>query len=161
MAPPILYPFINGHRVSWASVEIGLGTTITRGVKSADYSDTLTPGKMRGTGPNVIGRSRGEYDAKVSVELYAKEEQTWAQAILALAPVAGMGLGEIAFPLVFQYAELSDPSQVITDTLEGCRVAGRSYSGSEGSDLLTVKFDLDITRLLRNGVALYSASVGA
>ena len=46
MAIPISYPLINGHRYSWASVELTFANgPVIRGVKSIDYGDELTPGK--------------------------------------------------------------------------------------------------------------------
>src|SRR5258707_785556 len=75
MPIPISYPLINGHRYSWNSVELGLGPAgiIMRGVSSIDYGDQLTPGNLRGTGPNVVGRTRGEYDADAEIEMYRLE----------------------------------------------------------------------------------------
>jgi len=156
MPLPISYPLINGHRYSWTSLEIGVGPsgTVMRGVSSIDYCDELTPGKLRGTGPNVIGRTRGEYDGDAEIEMYRLE---WENLKSQLG-TNGVGFGETAFPISVQYAEANQP--VVTDTLEGCRITKVRTGGAEGSDPTKVKLSIDLTRILHNGVPMYTPTSG-
>jgi hypothetical protein len=151
---PISYPLINGHRYSWTSLEIGLNGVTMRGVSSIDYGDELKPGKMRGTGPNVIGRTRGEYDADVELEMYRLE---WENLKSSLGQ-SGTGFGESAFPITVQYAEANQP--VVTDTIEGSRVTKVRTGGAEGTDPTKVKLSIDCTRILHNGVPIYTPTSG-
>lgn len=146
----ILYPDINGHRYSFSSITFGAAGQPTRGVSSIDYGDELTPGKMRGTGPNVIGRTRGEYDADCEVEMYELE---W-ENLKARLGNPFVGFGETAFPIVVMYADKFQPT--ITDTLEGCRVTKVRKSPSEGSDPVKVKISIDVNRILHNDVPMFT-----
>lgn len=154
MAIPISYPLVNGHRYSFVSIEFGANGAIMRGVSSIDYGDELTPGKMRGTGPNVIGRTRGEYDGDGEVEMYRLE---WENLKSTLG-VAGVGFGETAWPITVTYGETGQP--VVTDTLEGCRITKVRTGGQEGSDPTKVKLTIDLLRILHNGVPIYTPTTG-
>lgn len=154
MPIPISYPLINGHRYSFASIEFGANNAILRGVSSIDYGDELTPGKMRGTGPNVIGRTRGEYDGDADIEMYRLE---WENLKSTLGQ-NGVGFGETSFPVTVCYGEVGQP--VVTDTLEGCRITKVRTGGSEGSDPTKVKLTIDLTRILHNGVPIYTPTSG-
>lgn len=156
MPIPISYPLINGHRYSWTSVEIGLGQSgiIVRGIASIDYGDQLTPGKLRGTGPNVVGRTRGEYEADAEIEMYRLE---WENLKSQLGN-GGVGFGETGFPITVSFGEANQP--VVTDTIEGCRVTKVRTGGAEGSDPTKVKISLDVHRILHNGVPMYTPTQG-
>lgn len=152
---PVQYPMINGHRYSWASIEFGFNNgAVMRGIKSIDYSHSLTPAKLTGTGPNPVGRTRGIYEVKATLEMYRVEYEN----LKATLGQSGVGFGETAFPITVQYADVGQP--VITDTLEGVRIVEPQFSGSEGSDPLTVKITLDPMRLLENGLPLYTPTSG-
>lgn len=154
MAIPISYPLVNGHRYSFVSIEFSANGLVMRGVKSIDYGDKLTPGKMRGTGPNVIGRTRGEYDADCSVEMYRLEWENLKQTL----GTGGVGFGETAWDITVTYGEVGQP--VVTDTLEGCRITEARSGGSEGSDPTSVKLTIDLLRILWNGVPIYTPTAG-
>lgn len=156
MPLPISYPLILGHRHSWSSIEIGIGPSgnVVRGVSSIDYGDGLTPGKMRGTGPNVVGRTRGEYDGDAELEMYRLE---WENLKSQLGQ-NGVGFGEASFSITVQYAESGQP--VVTDTLEGCRITKVRTGGAEGSDPTKVKLSIDLMRILHNGVPIYTPTAG-
>jgi hypothetical protein len=152
---PVQYPMVNGHRYSWASVEIGANNgAVVRGIKSIDYDHSLTPTKIMGTGPNPVGRTRGVYEAKATIEMYRTE---W-ENLKATLGQSGVGFGETSFPITCQYADVGQP--VVTDTLEGCRVENPSFSGAEGADALTVKITLNVMRILENGLPLYTPTSG-
>lgn len=154
MAIPISYPLINGHRYSFSSIEFGANGIVMRGVSSIDYGDELTPGKMRGTGPNVIGRTRGEYDGDASIEMYRLE---WENLKSTLG-TNGVGFGETSFPVTVMYGETGQP--VVTDTLEGCRITKVRTGGAEGSDPTKVTLTIDLTRILHNSVPMYTPTSG-
>lgn len=149
---PIAYPLVNGHRHSYASVEIGLLGKIYRGVKSVDYADSLKPGKLYGTGPEVVGRTRGQYEPKASIELYRAEFEN----LLADLTAGGLGFGEVAFDITVTYGDESTPTTT-TDTIEACRITDPSTAGTEGTDPTTVKLELDPLRILWNGAAIFTA----
>jgi hypothetical protein len=137
------YPFINGVRHEWSSVEIKLKGQIYVGIKSISYSDKLEPTKLRGTHPQAIGRTRGEYDCEASIEMYLAEANELRKAL-------GAGYKEIAFDIVVAYSE--DGLESITDEIIGCRIKSEDGGGSQGPDALVKKFDLDVMLVRWNGL---------
>lgn len=138
------YPLINGLRFDYSSVEIAVGSATIVGVSELSYSSKLEPGKVRGTSAQVNGRTRGQYEAEGSMTLFKQE----ADELLALL---GPGFMEVAFPVTVHYAESGQP--LITDRLIGARIKSMENSHKEGSDALTVKFDLDLIAIVHNGLA--------
>lgn len=148
------YPLVNGHRYSWVSINAVFGNVPIPilGIKSINYSSKLTPGKVRGTAPQVIGRTRGEHDAAGDFEMLRLE---W-ELFKAQLGIGGMGFGETSFPIVVQYAEvvIPVPSPVITDTILGCRITENAASNQEGTDPSMVKCTLDVLDVLWNGASI-------
>ena len=155
----VAYPLINGMRYDWSSVRLLLAGRRFVGVKEFNYSDKLTPGKARGTTAQIIGRTRGEYEAQGSITLYKED---WADFLSILgtltASTSGLntatgappGFMEVAFDIVATFAE-SPASPVQTDTCQGCRIVNVESSNSQSADPLVVKLDLDIIMINRNG----------
>lgn len=144
--PGIPYPLINGNRFDFSSVELRLGnpsTLFVGGVKEVTYSDSLEPGELRGNHAQLIGRTRGQYSAEASLTMFKQEFQQ-------LVALLGAGYMEVSFDTVVSFSEQG--SAVITDVLSGCRIKKAEDSGSEGGDPLTVKVDLHVMALIRNGV---------
>ena len=147
----IAYPLINGNRFDYSSIEINLDGLIYRGVKSIDYSDQLIPGKVKGTSAMAVGRTRGDYEAEASIEVFKEE---WALLAAGLASKPPYGLGEVTFGVVVAYADFG--AVTVVDTLGACRIKKPSESHAQGSEGLTVKIDLDPLYILHNGIALLS-----
>ena len=67
------------------------------------------------------------------------------------------GYMETPFQGLVQYSTgIINPSEVITDTLAGCRLSSDEDSHSESADGLTVSCDLDIMYILKNGLSALS-----
>jgi len=145
MADPI-YPQVNGNRYSWASVEIAIGSLRFKGFKGIEYSNNLEPGEVRGTGPQKLGRTRGDLKPEASFEIYKQE---YYLLIAALA-VNGAGFMETEFGIVVSYSDRNQP--IITDEIIGCRIKKPAHSGSQGTDAMVVKVDLDIMMVIENGL---------
>lgn len=137
------YPLIGGVRHEWSSVVIKLSSDLYVGIKSISYNDTLGPTKIRGTHPVAIGRTRGEYDAEATIELYAAEARQFRKKL-------GAGYKEVSFDITVSYVE--DGFDTITDTIVGCRIKKDQGGGSSGADALTVSWDLDVMQILWDGV---------
>lgn len=139
----IQYPFVNGVRHEWSSVELRLRGDVYLGVKSFSYDDDLKPTKIFGTHPKPIGRTRGQYNCKASIELYTAEANRFRKAL-------GPGYKEVAFDIVCQYIE--DGFDTITDGIFGCRITTDKGGGASGSDALTVPWDLDPMNIIWNNI---------
>jgi hypothetical protein len=142
---PALYPDINGVRWDYSCVEVRIGVTPFRGVKSINYADGKEPGDVFGTGAQRVGRTRGQYKPEGSIELY---EQEWRDLLAALPPM--VGYLEAIFPIIITY-QSTMISALKVDVLYGCQIKKVSSDRQEGSDAITVKLDLDIMRIERDG----------
>lgn len=155
-------PLVNGHRYSYASIEIAIPIIGKRyvGAKSINYIDSLEPANVYGTSSLKIGRTRGKADSTGSLELYASEADDFqlllvtaglAQGIYGPAP----GFMEIYFDIFVAYVEQGVQSPIV-DTVQAVRITKADKSRSEGTDALTVKYDLNIGTILHNGIRAVS-----
>jgi hypothetical protein len=138
------YPQINGVRYDFSSVEINVNGRIVTGVKSINYKNTKKPGAVSGTSAQKNGRTRGKYEPEAGIEMYRQEADELRAAL-------GNGYMEVAFDIVVHYADDGQPT--VTDRIRGCLIADESFEGSEGSDALTVKFELDVIAVLPGGLS--------
>ena len=137
------YPIINGHAYGFSSIELSLGGTIKRGFKEITYSQKREVGKLRGNMNQVIARTRGTYDAEGSLTLYAHEFND-------LVAAWGAGWMEKVFTISVTYSEYG-PLGTSCDVLYACTIINVEEGGSEGTDPLEVKIDLDIMKIKKNG----------
>lgn len=137
-------PIINGFVYGYSSVEVQFGGWVFRGIKSIDYKHKRTPGKIRGTHPQILGRTRGQYEAEGSLTM-------WKHAWDKLRDALGEGYMEFTFPICVTYSERG-PLNPTVDILYGCQIIEVDNSHSEGSDGLEVKLSLDIFMILENGL---------
>ncbi len=142
----IEYPLINGHRFSWASVEAQFGSVgLIIGIKSINYSPELMPGKVYGTAPQKIGRTRGKEDSSADCEMLRLEFENLKETL----GNSGVGYGETAFDIVVQYREEGQP--VVTDTLIGNRITKVDLQNADGTDPSCAKLTLDPMRIWLGG----------
>ena len=148
MAFPVSYPEINGHRFSFASIELFMaGSPLPIvGFKSINYSEELEPGDVYGTAPQKLGRTRGKQNASCDFEMYRLE---W-ENLKATLGAGGIGYGEQAFNIVVTWSELPSSPIVITDVILGARITKAEFSNSEGTDASTVKLTCNVMRLQTN-----------
>lgn len=142
----IPYPLINGHRCSWAEIEIRIAGLKQLAVKEISYKSSLEGADVYGTGPMPLGRTLGQAKFEASITLMKEEAD---ELIMSLGP----GYGEVWFDIVVQYRLLGGLS-VSTDTIRGCRIKGEDHSFSQSADGLAVKYELHPVAVLRNGIAI-------
>jgi hypothetical protein len=129
----MLYPLINGKRYSFASIELNFNGLIFLGFKEISYSDDLEPGEIRGTHPQMLARTIGDYKAEASASMYMEEYNTL---------IASMGDGFMEQPFDVNATYADDGQPTVTDRVVGCRIKKNEYSHSQGTDGLIVKVDL-------------------
>lgn len=144
--PGIQYPLINGNRFDFSSVEVVAESVLFGGVKEITYTDSLEPGELRGNRSQLIGRTRGKYAVEASLTMFKSE----FQQLITLLGSKGVGYMEVAFTVVVSHSEPGN--DVVTDTLLGCRIKKAEDQKQEGGEPLTVKAELHVMRLDRNGV---------
>lgn len=147
----ISYPFINGHRYSFASIELVANGIPFTGFKSINYSQELDAGDVYGSRPQKIGRTRGKQNSSCDAEMYRLE---WENLKVTLG-FGGVGYGEIPFVITVCFAEapiLGVPQPVITDVIEGARITKSEFSNTEGTDASSVKLTFNVMVIKENGV---------
>lgn len=154
-AIPLPVPNVLGHYYSFASLEVRFGAAIaTYGFTAINYTTTLEPADVYGTRPQKLGTTRGKQNAEGSLEMYVND---W-EALREQLGVAGVGYGEVRFPLIVSYAEVAMP--VKTDILEGCRITSVEYGNAEGNEPAKVTLTLNIMRILEGVKSRIDAPIG-
>ncbi len=140
------YPLVNDTAYGWSSVEItAKGRTFT-GFKNIRYKDALEPGIVYGTSAFPTGRTEGQGSNEGSFEMYKRD----FQALISFLAPAGSGAGymRVSFPVAVSYEE---EGVIVTDELIGVRITSAEDAPQEGSEPATVKGDLSILRIRRDG----------
>ena len=148
---PVTYPVINGIRYDFSSVEISILGKRFPGVKSLNYKQSLNPGMVRGTAAQVLGRTRGQYDAEGDMELYREDADDFLTLIQATQPA--MGILEIAFDLNINFFEpiAGAVPSAQNDRVIGARLKEDSASQAQSADPLVVRYSFHALMLVRNG----------
>jgi len=143
------YPLINGHAYDFQAIEIDIdGVGITVGVKELSFNDSLEAGVVRGTRPEKLARTVGQYDAEGSIVLF---QQDYFELIQALSGGSdSVGVMTKSFNITVTYSNPNMPVHVAR--LIGCRIKTRDRSYSSGLDALEVSLDLDIMRVEEDGI---------
>lgn len=144
------YPDISGWSHSWSSVEISIaGIKKVVATKSLKYKDPLQIGKGWGTSPNKIIRTRGQSDPTGTWEVYRSAwDMLMRDVLVAGAPSGKLGFSETPFLINVSYGEPSNPLLTVSDELMGVRIHSPEGGGQEGTDPLTIPFELDIMRIV-------------
>ena len=140
---PISYPFINGFRHQFSSVELKFqisgGQKVIVFPKSINYSRKRNRGLVRANHPDPIAKTRGENEYSADCELYLAE---W----LLLKRSLGTGYGDVFFTMMVTYGE--NGFDTFTDQIQACTMDGVEASMSQGSDPLVRKFDLNPLKII-------------
>jgi hypothetical protein len=142
------FPSIQGQYVSWAEVQpalqvVGGATTQTRDFKAIEWDDSLVPGKVRGTGPFIIGRTVGEYDANASISMY------YSKAIIFMETLAMVKsqIGLVPFDLPVSWSPLDGIGDVYSIRMVGCKLTKREVKIGPGSDAMAITMPLSVIRI--------------
>jgi hypothetical protein len=130
-----LQPLINGHRYSYASIEVELNGTTMLALTSINYGSALTPGMLYGSDPAKVGRTPGKAQHRCDFELYRRE---FSHLIVSLGPA----FGRVPFDIQVQYAENGDEG-VTTDKVLGCRITDVDLGNKDGTEPSKVKVTCD------------------
>lgn len=179
MSSSILYPFINGVRHSFSSIELKLGNQIFTGFKSINYSRKRTRTMVRGNSPDPLAKTRGDNEYTADCELYLAEWNLFqaqinsGQGLISgvvgsIGGVIGQGAGAFAAPLTdaiglnttgygdqlfsIHVTYTENGFTTITDILLGCTVDSTEASQSQSADALVRKIDLGPLKILYNGI---------
>jgi hypothetical protein len=151
MPLPISYPFINGHRYSFVSIEAIINNIPYIGFTAINYKPSLKAGMVYGSRPQPIGRTRGKAEFTFDFEMYRQEFELFKASLISFAG-PGVGYGEVAFGVVVQYSEKFLP--VVTDTIVAARIEEVDLSNADGTDPSKAKCTCSCLDILLNGVPI-------
>ena len=135
------YPLINGQYYSASSTEIQLQGKIYLGLKDISYSTGLDPGEVRGTRPQIIGRTRGTVTQSASMTMFMP---AWLEFKTAL----GVGFMEVPFNINIIYQEEGLPT--VCDTIIGARITSVENSVA-GTEAIEKRLGLHVMQVLLGG----------
>jgi hypothetical protein len=138
------YPLVNGHRMSFASINLSVDGTETIAFRSVTYNDTAEPGEVRGSHAQILGRTIGDYTCEASLEIYAEELDQFLRAF-------GDGYMEKVFDVIVTYSEEAG-GPTVTDKVNFCRIRGVTRNHAQGTDPLSITIDLHPLFITRSGV---------
>jgi hypothetical protein len=145
---------LNGFAPDWASTEIKLnvhGATLVEAedVQGITCSDAVEVGTQRGRGGKKKARGTGQVSNEATLTLYRSGHRAMVRALMAAAPEenGAKRIGLVTFDIFYQHTPPGE-STIDLVKLMGCRLIGRSFSGTEGTDLDMVEWPLDIMRLV-------------
>jgi hypothetical protein len=149
---PLIYPDINGFRYSYASIITSVNGIPIVGFKSLNYKSPVEEGEAYGTSARRVGRTRGKVTHSGDCEIF---EEEWHAFLRAQTTRGGfLGIAEGTCTMTVSYSEPSNFDLTHTDVLMGVRFMGPEKSRSEGTDALTVKFNLSIMEILYHGAVV-------
>jgi hypothetical protein len=140
----VTYPNINNLAYSFASVQFKIEGEIFTEITEINYNDGSDPGKLRGTGVKVAGRTAGQYEAEASFSMSLNNANRLLKKL-------GKGFYHKQFDITVSFQE--EGADIIVDVLKNCRLKKNDASNSEGSDPTMRKFDLDVIEILWDGVS--------
>jgi hypothetical protein len=133
------FPLLNGVEPSWADASIKFtvydGETISSAdIAGLDVSDSLDIGVTRGTGAQKRKRTTGQEDNECTLKLYRSGYRALVRAIMAKAPTRNgqKQVGLVLFDIFYDHTPPGE-TDIFKLRVLGCRIAGRSFSGAEGS----------------------------
>ena len=138
-------PVINGHEYSHTSIEVLINGIPLIGIKSINYAMKKDVGKVYGTAPQRMGRTRGKEDPSCDMEIYRLE---W-EIVSATMGVAGQGIGDTNSTIQVTIAEPLMP--VIVDQILFAELTEAAAASSDGTDPHVIKLTFDPLRVKLNG----------
>jgi hypothetical protein len=150
LTTPIQYPFINGTRHSWASVEVKVAGQIFY-VTSVNYSRKRNRTIVRENHPDPTGKTRGSNDYSADIEMLLSEFNALQTALIQQANQQGLngGYGDVFFQTIVSYSE--NGLDTVTDTINGCTMDSTEAGNAEGTDATKRKFDMSPLKILFAG----------
>lgn len=137
-------PTINGHKYSWASIEVHADGVDQPQITSIDYTTEGEAAEVFAKGMQQQGDTAGQFKHNGSLEMLEKQ---WDK----LKSQLGKGFMRKRFPYTVSYDEDGEGG-IITDDLIGVRIMKVNKANSVGTEASKVKLDLHIMRILYNGV---------
>lgn len=126
-------PLVNGHRYSFASIELQINDLWYVGFTSVSYSEEVAPVEIYGSDSIRIGRTVGKRKTQGEIEMYRRE---WD----VLRSTLGTSFGRKKAKVIVHYADLNQPT--VTDRIDGY-LSKVDAKNDEGTDPTTITLGID------------------
>ncbi len=143
------FPLVQGFAHDHSSLDVKLDGVSTLGVKSIEWDDSLTPGKVFGTAAQKMAETRGQYDGNSALELWKQEATELEKRLVAAHP--NIGLYEIRFPIDVIILSEGGSDQTLVNIVSA-KINKRAFSSAPGSDGLAYKYDMSVMYILVDGI---------
>jgi hypothetical protein len=141
-------PRVNNLAPDFSSITIYIQGKPFYGVTSINYKVTRDPGKVKGTAPRVLARTKGEFTFEGGFTMNKEDAADFRKQL-------GPGYMEKDFDVTVVYKPKG--GKLEEDKLLGCCIIDDGDSHSSGVDPLVSEFGIDMLDQLRNGVSPISA----
>lgn len=159
LGAPIVYPFINGFRPSWASLEFRFGGALNYSVQSINYKIERTRKKTYGTNTEPLGKTRGFVDYTCKVKMLLAEFNQLIAQLGNQDQTGNNAFGDVFFNIDVSYSEAN--SNLIADKIIGCTIDSVEQDSAVGAEDIVVEFETAPLKITRNGQQMSSQTLGA
>lgn len=132
---------INKYQSDYSCIELSINGVVFAGVQSIEYTESVSRTPVYGTGPEVLGFTRGQYAVTGSLELLKSEYDKLTDTV--------KNIFDANFTAVVTY---SNPGERIrVDEIQGIKLNEKACSHSAGSDALVVSMSFDAVKVKSDG----------
>ena len=142
---PAASPLINGHRFSWASIEVKIGGEVMGDLQGITYNQSNEKSKVMGKGQKARGKTRGVHDCDATITLLLSAANDLRAAL-------GDNYGAVNFDIVVMFSENGEDTS--THVLEGCSIDTESNDYQQGPDGLVEEIGLSVMDVVKNGLRM-------
>lgn len=149
------YPVLDGIAPSWADVaikcEIFDGPLVdVKDISAINTGSTVEIGEQRGaSGGRIMRRTTGSVSHEASMTVYATGWQSMLRNLLSVAPERGNQkmISLVHFNIQIQHTP-EGSEEIFERIIKGCRIAGVTKNGAEGSDADQVELTLNTIEIV-------------
>ncbi len=140
--------YINGKAYDHGNVELSIGGKIIGTCSALNYRDQLTPGQLRGSGPEILAYTRGVYEASGSMTMYTGEAVDLIKQISLMFPAKGYM--EIEFAISATYTAVDNTPMSVSIT--GARITSNDRQSEQGGEAIMSTLEFVAKKIVDNGV---------
>lgn len=150
MPSQVPFPYVNGYRHSWSSIEINLAGSIFYGI-AVNWGRKRTRTQVRVNHPDPTAKTRGNNEYTGDVELLLAEANLFQAQLINTANQQGLngGWGDVFFDVLVAFTEVG--LDTVTIQLRGCTADSWEQSNAESTEGSKVKIELSPLKILVNG----------
>lgn len=145
------WPIVDGDYVSYAEITLRFAIPFaapfeTRDVTKIDWDDSKDPADVRGTGPDKLGQTGGQYSCAASMTMLRSKYKAFLRALKSASPNGKVSA--VRFDVIVTWEPLDGEGELSTCEIIGCSIKSRKSSNAAGSDAAAIDIDLNPTKVI-------------